>query len=393
MAKEQGYPMEFYVLIFTSVTVFISVETTRPILPLLVTQIGASPLELGLVIGLLSFALMFAKMPLGAFSEVIPARNVLGIAAGGQSLVQWMYSVAPTPQAFYPIQIIHAITIAPLVPVAVAVSQNLAPDGRRSETMGAYLTSYGIASMSGSFLCSFLLTALDFAQIFQVAAVVPLIGLTAMIFARNGEYLQKPTGGVNRPSLSSSVRSILTSRDMLLLSYLRLAYSITFAFFVTFFVVYAESSLLIPATLVAFLFGVRSASDMIVRLPVGRMLNNYGYRRFIVAAFVTLAVVYYLISEITQFTTLLVLMAVFGAMIGLRVVSEYTMLAEHSVRGARSVYAAYLSTMFNIGSGFGSVLAGILASVLGIPAIFKIASALMITASVAALAIQGRIKS
>lgn len=384
---EERYPFEFYVLIATSVMVFLSVETTRPILPLQVTQIGASPLELGFVIGLLSFGLMIAKIPLGAFSESIPAKNVLGVAALGQSVVQWMYSIASTPEAFFPIQILHAVTIAPLVPVAVAISQNLAPDGRKSETMGAYLTSYGIASMAGSFLCSFLLTILDYPQIFQVAALIPIGGVVLLLTARNEHHLNRPTGGNERPSVASSMTKIVKSRDMLLLSYLRLAYSITYAFFITFFIIYAENSLLIPAAFVAFLFGIRSATDMLVRLPVGRMLDHTGYKKPIILAFLSLAAIYYLISEISSFLVLLGIMAWFGLMIGLRVVSEYTMLAEHSEPGARSIAAAYLSTMFNIGSGFGSVLAGILATLLGIPAIFKIAAILMITAAVAALAI------
>ncbi len=387
MVSERTYPSEFYVLIVTSVTVFLAVETTRPILPLHVTRIGASPVELGLVIGLLSFGLMIAKIPLGAFSEAIPAKNILGLAAVGQSIVQWMYSIASTTDAFYAIQIIHAVIIAPVVPVAVAISQNLAPRGRESETMGAFLTSYGVASMLGSFLCSFLLTMMDYAQIFQVAAIVPLIGLVLLIVARNGEYLRKPTGGEERPSLASSMTNILRSRDMLLLSYLRLAYAITYAFFITFFIIHAENSLLIPAALVALLFGVRSATDMAVRLPVGKMLNRTDYRWCIVVAFFSLSAIYYLISEMTDFIVLAVLMAMFGVMIGLRVVAEYTMLAEHSEPGARSVSAAYLSTMFNIGSGFGSVVAGILATILGIPSIFKIAAVLMVTAAIAALAI------
>lgn len=388
MKEEDGYPLDFYVLIFTSVTVFLSVETTRPILPLHITQIGASPVELGFVMGLLSLGLMIAKVPLGAFSEIVPAKNVLGVAALGQSVVQWMYSIAPTPELFYPIQIMHAITIAPLVPVAVAVSQNLARDGRRSETMGAYLTSYGLASMSGSFLCSFLLTTMEYPQIFQVAALVPIVGFVALLVARNEQHLRKPTGGDQRPDVTSSMMRIIKSRDMLLLSYLRLAYSVTYAFFITFFVIYAENSLLIPAAFVVLLFGIRSAADMAVRLPVGKALDKTGYKWLIVLVFLSLAAIYYLISEVTNFAFLLILMAVFGLMIGLRVVAEYSMLAEHSEPGARSIAAAYLSTMFNVGSGFGSILAGIFATALGIPAMFKIAAILMISATLAALGIR-----
>lgn len=387
MEKEHIYPREFYVLIFTSMMIFLSVETTHTILPLHVTAVGASPLELGFVIGLVSFGMMIAKIPLGALSEKIPVNNILAMAAIGQSIVQWMYSVALTAQAFYPVQIIHAITFAPLVPVSVAISQNLAPRGRTGEIMGVYLATYSVASMIGSFLCSFLLTLMDYVQIFQVAALFPLVGLMCLAITRHDEYLKKTPGGDRRPSVISSLGNILRSRNMLILSYIRFSYSTSYAFFLTFFAVYAENSLFIPAALIAFLLGIRNTADTSIRFPVGKMLDRSDYRRYIVVGFLVLAVVYYLLSEVTHFIFLVALMAISGAMIGLRVVSEYTMLAEYSEPGSRSVTAAYLSTMFNLGAGFGAVMAGVLATLFGIPVIFKIAAIILLSAAIAAMAI------
>ncbi len=387
MSKKEHYPIDLFVLIFSSLFVFLAVETTRPIIPLYVTEIGATPFELGLIIGVLSFSLMLLKIPLGVLSERFSGVYVILLAVAGQSLSQFFYSIAPQLIFFYPIQVLHAISTAALVPMAISVSQNLAPKGKTGEVMGVFLTSYGLANSIGPFLCSLLLTFLTYVQVFQVAALLPLFGLLPLIVIKRTTALLKPVN-VDRNNPIESLSSILHSRDLLILTFLRFSYAITYSFYITFFVIYAENTLLLAPSLIAFLLGTRGLSDMLLRIPAGRLVDKVDYKWSILTAIGVLSLVYILLVEITDFFYLVVLMVIFGLAVGLRVVSEWTMLADKCAANARNVAAAYLSTMFNIGSTFGAVLAGILVTFSDITLLFRIASLLMLVTFFVALAIR-----
>ncbi|MHA2143716.1 MAG: MFS transporter [Candidatus Thorarchaeota archaeon] len=376
--SEGGYPKEFYALILSSITIFLASETARPILPLHITDMGATLVELGLIIGIMSIALIGTKIPLGILAERVSPRMIIVGSALAQSASQLCYSLAPDLVWFYPIRILHAISIAPIVPLAIGRAQEFAPAGKTGETLGTFLTSYGVAITFGPFLCSSLLTQLSYVQVFQFISVIPILGILPFFTGMRFTLFEESNN--DAPPVAHAFSHIIHSRNLIILTVLRLMFALAYGFFVTYFIVYAEETILLAPFLIAFLLGVRGAVDMGLRIPVGKLVDRVDPKYFIISGFSILAVAYYLLSEVTDFYLLIGLMALYGVALGLRVVAEWTMVANNSPDGCRSVIAAYLSTLFNIGSGFGAIIGGVLATYLVIPDLFRISSVLMIVA-------------
>ncbi len=384
---QRKYPLEFYYLIFSSITVFLAYETTNPILPLYISEVGATLVELGIIIGVLSITLMAIKIPLGALSEIVDGRVIIIGSSLAQSLSQFSYAVVPELVWFYPIRILQAFSIAPIVPLAIGRIQEFSPDGKTSETLGTFLTSYGVAITFGPFLCSSLLLFLNYAQLFIFASVIPLIGVLPFLLRMNLDRLGKAPLGT-RKSSTQSLSRIFHSRNLLVLTNLRLLFAITYGFFATYFVVYAENSLFVAPFIIALLLGVRGLSDMVLRIPIGRLIDKGSYKTIIFFSFALLAGVYFFLSMVTDLIILFALMILLGFSLGLRVVSEWTMAAHHSPKGGRSVTAAYLSTMFNVGSGVGAILGGYLALLVEIPTLFRISAVIIGIGTLLSLLIQ-----
>ncbi len=376
MDDKGGYPKEFYALILSSVTIFLASETARPILPLHVTGMGATLIELGLITGIMSLSLIATKIPLGIFADRVNARSIIVGSALAQSATQLFYSLAPALVWFYPVRILHAISIAPIVPLAIGRAQEFAPAGKTGETLGTFLTSYGIAITFGPFLCSTLLTQFSYGQVFQFISIIPILGILPFFMRMKFTGLEGNTG--DAPSVGFAFSHIFHSRNLILLTVLRLLFALGYGFFITYFILYAKETLLLAPFLIAFLLGIRGATDMGLRIPVGRLVDKVDTKYFIFSGFGILAVVYYLLSELTDFWFLVILMVFYGVALGFRVVAEWTMVANNSPDGCRSVIASYLSTMFNIGSGIGAILGGVLATYMVIPDLFRISSVLMI---------------
>lgn len=367
-------PKEFYVLTATSITLFLATQTTQPILSLYIIQKGATTFELGIIISLLSFVAIAAKIPLGMLAERIGRWPIIPVVAIGQTISLLLYSIAPNHTWFYPIRIFHALILAAFAPTALTIAQDLAPPNKRGTTMGTFLTSIGVAATFGPFLCIFLVNYVNYSQLFQLASVIPLIGLVPLLLVRReSSYVSTH----EETSLLGSLKAIFSSRNMLVLSYLRLTFSFANAFFITLFAVHAEKNLFLTSSLIALFFGIKGITNMLSRIPSGKLADRVGCKWPIILAFTLLTIAFLTISETGNVYLLVFSMAVYGVAHGMRAVTEWSMLGECAPSEAGNVATAYLSTMFNVGAALGAVVAGALSIIFNIQIIFKLASVII----------------
>jgi len=241
--------------------------------------------------------------------------------------------------------------------------------------------------MLGPFLCTFLVNYMDYAQLFQLTAIFPILGLTPFLLIRHKSPQARSTEK-RKLSLLTSLKTIISSRNLLILTYLRLTFSFTYAFFITLFAVYAENNLLLIPSLIALLFGISGATNMLSRIPSGKLADKIGYKWPIVLAFTMLTLAYFILSETSSISLLILAMIIYGLAHGMRAVTEWTMLADYAPSETANIATAYLSTIFNVGSALGAITAGALALILNTPTIFKLASLIILTGAFAVTLIQ-----
>ena len=124
------------------------------------------------------------------------------MVAIGQSVSLLLYSIAPNSTWFYPIRIFHALTLTAFAPTALAITRDLPPPGKRGDTIGKFLTSFGITTMFGPFLCTFLVDYVDYPQLFQIAAIIPLLSIGPFLLIRRRSPFSHPR---NQNNLSTSL--------------------------------------------------------------------------------------------------------------------------------------------------------------------------------------------
>ncbi|UCH31104.1 MAG: MFS transporter [Candidatus Bathyarchaeota archaeon] len=374
-----GSPKKLYLLIITTIILFLATQTINPILPLYITERGVSAFELGIIISLLSFVAIIAKIPLGIMAERVGRWPIIPIVAIGQTISLALYSIAADPSWFYPIRIFHAIFVAAYAPTALAITQDLSPQDKKGTMMGIFLTSIGVTSTFGPFLCTFFVSFLAYEQVFQIVSIIPLLSLIPFLMI----IRDKDSFNVNHRrtdlNLRESLKVITSSRGIQVLSYLRLVFSFANAFFITFFAIHVEENLILSSSFIALLFGIKGIANMISRIPSGKLADKIGHKYPIIIAFIILAVAFLVFSETSNIYLLTFALIIYGAAHGMRAVAEWSLLGDYAPPDARNVATAYLSTIFNVGSAFGAVVAGIFAIFLGIPAAFKLAAAIILS--------------
>jgi len=374
-----GLPRQLYLLTVTTVTLFLASQTIQPILSLYITEKGATTFELGVIISLLSFVAIGAKIPLGLLAEHVGKWPIIPAVAIGQTISLLLYSIVPNSTWFIPIRIFHAIVLAAYLPTALAITQDLSPRGKKGTAMGVFLTSVGVTSTIGPLLCMFLLKYLPYEQLFQTASIIPLLGLIPLLLIVRDKNNYIPSDGRRDLSLRESLRVIASSRNILFLTYLRLAFSFTNAFFITFFAIHATENLILSSSFIALLFGTKGAANMVSRIPSGKLVDKIGHKLPIIIAFALLATAFLALSETTSIYLLASAMIIYGAAHGMRAVAEWSMLGDYAPLETRNIATAYLSTIFNVGGAFGAITAGALSVVMDIPSIFRLASIIILS--------------
>lgn len=388
--KFQDYPKEFFLLVISTLAIFLAYNISLPILPLHLLVLGAGSLEIGAVMGILSFVLTFTKLPAGILAQRSTMQKALAFSASGQAITQVLYSVCTTSNCFLFTQIFHAITIAPLVSVGIAASQKMAPDGRRGEAMGFYLCAYGIAATIGPVISSLLLLSMNYAQIFLISSSIPLLGVLPFLFVKGSVQLGIAETGSER-NVIKELGLLVRSRNVNFVSFLRFLYATTFGFFGAFFVVHAEVNLLFLPSTITLMLAAMGAADLIARFPLGRMLDRIDYRWALVGSYAVLGFLYYVLSEIQAPFELTAVLFLTGLATGVRVTSEWIMLADNSPEGARSMTSGYMSTIDNIGRGFGAIVGGYIVMIFSMSLGFKIAGAIMFAATLISTQVRGSV--
>jgi MFS family permease len=160
---------------------------------------------------------------------------------------------------------------------------------------------------------------------------------------------------------------------------------------ITFFAVHAENNLLLSSSIIATLFGIKGAFNLISRIPSGKLTDRIGHKYPIVIAYTLLAIAFLLFSETSNLYLLAFAMIIYGAAHGMRAVAEWSLLGDSAPAEIRNIAAAYLSSLFNVGAAFGGVIAGSLSIIIDFQPMYKLAS-LIVLSGVILLILQRKLR-
>jgi MFS family permease len=391
MMKMARFSREFYLITAFATIIYISGTITSPFFSLYISEKETSSFELGLIISLMSYTTLLIRMPLGMISSKIGNWWVIPIALIGQSSAYILYSQVTNPIYFYPIRIFHAVSIASLHPTLMSLASAISPENRKGEAVGTFLTSIGLGTMGGPFICSFLLSYFDYKTIIILSSFLPLIAFILYFGLLKIDPLSKHLSRSQRreefiDSSWTQIKRIIRIRKVQMLTYIRFTFAFTAAIIATLYSVYAVNTLKILPAVYALLVTFRGLANTLTRIPAGRISDLIGRKKPLLISFTLLTIVFLLFSQVVEPITIGFIMILYGIAHGTRAVSEWSLLADVVMKDDRSLANFYFASIFDLGSAFGATFAGFIAMVISPPLIFIIA-AFLISSSVLVIAL------
>lgn len=251
--------------------------------------------------------------------------------------------------------------------------------------MGIYFTSIGAAMLAGPLISSLLTLFMGLRRLFLVVTVFPILSLPVFMVTIK-PWEMELTQKIDEKEVEKvggsweSLTRIFRIKNVIALCSARVAFSLSMGVFSTIFPVYAEGALGLTPSLISLLFSFRGITNVLVRMPAGRISDKIGRRKPFLLAYGVIVVVFTLLPYSKSFMLLAVVMALYGIGWGMRVAPSTALLSESVTAGDRTLALAAFMTMFDIGSAFGALLAGFTATFLPPPTMMLICVPIMFSA-------------
>lgn len=372
--KANSLPRSFYVVSVASFLFSLTRNVTQPIFSLYVLDMGASLLQVGLILSIQSFLMIVTRIPLTVLAEKIGRNRMFAIAFVIQATASVLYAVAPSPTWLYFIPFYQIIASGSYNQLAMSTASDMAPVARQGDALGRYMTFMTMGMFVGPLITSALITRISYRQLYLATALFPVTGLVLFLRhmpknPRRTQSRDNPGGGVQMGTLDA-LKLVLGNRNVLVLTLIRTTFSMSNTVFTALFAVYAVRELGFSPSLASLLFSVVGFSNAFVKLPAGTLSDRLGAKRVLLTAFGVLILVYASIPYARGIPLLVPLLVFFGLCWGTRAVTEWATLANTVPQETKAIAMSYLSSVWGLGATIGSIMLGVFGEALPFSTIF-----------------------
>ncbi len=353
-------------VIFVSFFFILGFAVTGALRPLYFVEVGADPVQLGLLMAVPSIVAIFTRVPSSAVSRRLGRWRMMLITLTLVIVSAALFAFVQDPVWFFPLVALGAFSWAAFSPLAVELVLDQSTPSTRGGTMGLYFTSIGAAMFVGPLISSVLTVVMGLRQLFLVTAVIPIASLVVFLMViKPGEIREKREEGGTEGGLGGgSVMRIFKVRNFASLSVARIAFAFSMGVFSTIFPVYAADSLGFTPSLISLLFTFRGVTNVLIRTPAGRLSDRIGRRRPFIFALALAVAAYALLGTVESFGPLIVVMSLFGISWGMRIAPSMALVSDSVLDVDRPLALVLFMTMFDVGSAMGSLLAGFSSAIL-----------------------------
>jgi MFS family permease len=166
---------------------FLSLVDTSFISPVISSytkSLGGGDFEAGLVTALYSIVAIPATVAMGYVIDRIGRRRILIPLFIGDAFSLYMYSLASNVQQLMIARALHAIFDAGVFPASISIFREAITEKRIGRYMGLYWLFISLAIIVGSSTTHIMVLRLGYKPIFQLLAILMLIGFASSIAAR-----------------------------------------------------------------------------------------------------------------------------------------------------------------------------------------------------------------
>lgn len=351
-----------------------------PLLPLFAHELGAGPALVGFVMGASTLTGVFLKLPAGALSDLFGRRRLLIGGALVFATLPFTYLAVSTLVWLVVVRLLHGSATAIFGPVASASLSDIAPAARRGTWLSTYSTAQGTGQALGPVLAGYLIAAGRFDLAFIISG---LIGLGAPLIVST--WREPPAETRQRPSWEGFTRGItevVSDRLVLITSAAHAAQFVLNGMLNAFLPLYGREVLNLSGSELGWLFGVQTATTLMVRPAIGLLSDQVGRRAIIAAGLTTCSAAVFSLSLATSLSSVIVVMVTYAAGVAITTAATSAYITDMTRRARYGAAHGVFGTIYDLGDALGPIAAGLLVARLGYAPMFQVMAVVAVTMAV-----------
>lgn len=326
-----------------------------------ITHFGSTSTVAGLFTTVYIGAAIIIRPFMGPWIEAHGKRFMLIVSLALFTTASFFYSFFDSIVLLLVIRFIHGFGFGMATTITVVIIADIVPESRKGEGMGYFILSTNLGMVIGPFIGLTILDGFGLYVLFWASAFCSLISFLFCLAAHlPEENLVKRFAGEKRAPLFE--------KSALRISFTGAFFGTAYASVLSFMAVFAVEKGLGPES--SYFFIVYVIILLLTRPLTSRWYDQYGANTIIFPAIVSFAIGMFLLGMTTNALLFFIAAAFIGGGWGTLFPSFQTIVLQNSEPKRRPVALATFLSIFDIGISGGSLLAGVLVSVISFSSLY-----------------------
>ncbi len=365
------------VLFGTGLLFWISITSLLPTLPAYIQDVGATPSQVGIVMGCFAIGLLCSRTLLGKLADTRSRKSVILIGSIVAGTAPIGYIFLQSVPGLAGMRAFHGISIAAFTIGYSALAIDFAPREHRGKIIGYMNLAVPIGMSIGPALGGFVQGSLGYQVLFVISASCGILALLLGSRLRDKihpKMINNTTDYV--PKTTRTFKELTYNSALVTPTIVLFLIGLVFGTLVAFLPLYVRE-LELNLNIGLFYTTIAIAS-FIVRLFVGEAADRYGR-----GVLITISLIFYIVSMVflanADNSTMILLAAIAeGSGAGILIPTILALISDRSYDNERGkVYALCLGG-FDVGIALGGPILGLLETSLGYRGLFTLAAILAV---------------
>jgi predicted MFS family arabinose efflux permease len=365
-AKGKGEPKlwtrDLVLIILVNLCVFTNHIMSLSTFPFYIQSLGSTEAVAGICAAAFSFVAVIIRPFVGWWLDNGVRRAALIAGLVPMGLAPLGYVFVPVLSVAIAVRMLHGVGLSFSNSTTATVASDVICRPRFAEGMGYFGMATALASAIAPVLGLSLMEGFGFNVLYAVAAAIAGLGLVLFAFVRAPK--------VDVPKKKLDLRTII-NRDSLPATVTMLIFMFTFGALENFVAIFASEASL-PSGSIYFL--VMSAMLLLVRITLGKLVDQRGEAFFVYSCNAAMLVAFLLLAFVPNTVTYILSVVLAGYTFGGLEPSLQSMAVHTSTEETRDSANSTFLCGYDIGYGLGGGIAGSLITGLGYSAMWSIVS-------------------
>ncbi|MBM7649853.1 putative MFS family arabinose efflux permease [Bacillus ectoiniformans] len=379
--KEPLWTRSFLLLIIGNLFIFMSFQMLIPTLPPYFKDMGASPLEVGLVTTLFSIGAIISRPYIGSMLAYKERKMLVVLGAVSLLLITLVYPVTSIIFFLLAMRFVHGIVWGVSTTVNGTAAVDIVPDSRLGEGMGYFGLSMTVGMIIAPSLGIFLYQNAPFPVMIAVSAGLGLlaIGFLSIVSYRTPDAVLK----TKKEDVPFSFFASLIEKAAWYPAFITLLATFGYGTVVTFIIIFSEERGLDQI----FLFYLCNAIVATLIRPIaGKYFDRHGPKRIIIICSFLTFIAMWILSLATSIVFVVISGIMFGAGFGSLIPTLQSWVLSETPQHRRGAANGMFYSAIDLGIGLSGLVFGIIAQFTETAHLFQLSSIFFLLAAVLTLA-------